>query len=521
MNQPANAIPNRRRIHRIQLEAYDDVISVKDRFQFVKAGRVLLVFPKKHKILQRKLDLVLIQREAIRRGLRLAIVAQDVTIFEHAEELNISAFYTVEDARTTRWKRPKNKVFTDRSTRPEEEPQYYELMARATRLKPGMTPTQFRVWSSFRGVIFGIVILAVIATLYGVIPSAQVTVTPASDQLNVTIPLVADANAATLDQLTVPADIRRFTENAIVTIETSGRRNAENSLAEGVVTFENLTAVAVFVPSGTIVETDGFEPIQFETVDDVAIAARQGATGDASIRALDSSSGVQGNLSANQIVNVDGTLANSVSVRNYNPTYGGGIRETAYVTQNDQERLVTLAQQQLKQNARTQILLSLDDSLSYLVDDSITIVEERSLSYSAEVNAPADSISLTMQGIVEATVIDLTEARLAAFTNLGDYVSPGRVLDDSTLTFRLEEEDVRILDDGRVAFLMRIEGSTIVEIDPDELRERLSGLSTNEAYETLEKDYLLDPRYPPEISVFPGVLGRMPIISARIEVNVQ
>ena len=521
MSQPASPIPNRRRIHRIQLEVYDDVISIKDRLQFVKAGRVLLVFPQKHKILQRKLDLVLIQREAIRRGLRLALVTQDVAIFEHAEDLNISAFYTVEDARTSRWKRPKNKVFTDRTSRPEEQPQYYELMGRATRLRPGLSPVQYRIWSSLRGVIFGIMILAVMASLYGIIPSATVTITPASDQLNVTIPLVADANALTLDQLTVPADIRRFPESATVAIDTSGRRNAENSLAEGVVTFENLTAVAVFVPAGTIVETDSFDPVQFETLSDVAVAARQGATGDVNIRALENSSGVQGNLGANQIVQVDGTLASSVSVQNYNPTYGGGVRETSFATESDRERLITLAQQQLKQNARTQILLSLDESLSYLVDDSITIVEERNLSYSAEVNAPADTISLTMQGVVEATVIDLTEARLAAFTNLGDYVTPGRVLDEATLSFRLEDDDVQILADGRVAFLMRVEGSTLVDIDPEDVRQRLTGLSTNEAYETLEREYLLDPRYPPEISVFPGLISRMPILPARIQVEVQ
>lgn len=521
MSLTTKSIPNNRRIHRIQLEAYDDVISIKDRFQFVKAGRVLLVFPPKHKILQRKLDLVLIQREAIRRNIRLALVTQDLAILEHAEELNISAFYTVEDARTSRWKRPKNKIFVDRAARPEEEVPYYDLMSHATRLRPGLTPVQYRVWSSLRGVIFGVMILAVMVSLYGMIPSATVTVTPASDQLNVTIPLVADANALTLNQLTIPADIRRFTESAIVTIDTSGRRNAENSLAEGVVTFENLTAVAVFIPSGTIVETDEFDPIEFEILADVAVAARQGATADVNIRALENSSGVQGNLGANRIVRVQGTLASSVSVQNYNPTYGGGVRETSFPTEADRERLITLAQQQLKQNARTQILLSLNDDESFLVDDSINIVEERSLAYSAEVNEPADTISLTMQGVVEATVIDLTEARLAAFTNLGDYVTSGRELDLSALSFRLEEDAVEVLLDGRVAFLMRVEGSTVVDIDPQQISDRLAGLSTGDAYDILEREYLLDPRYPPEIRTFPNLFGRMPIMPARIHVEIE
>lgn len=70
------------RLQIIQLEPYDDVISARDRLTFVKAERVLLILPKQGGILQRKLDLVLLQREAARRGARLALISRDPSVIE-------------------------------------------------------------------------------------------------------------------------------------------------------------------------------------------------------------------------------------------------------------------------------------------------------------------------------------------------------------------------------------------------------------------------------------------------------
>src|ERR1700733_180183 len=111
----------------IQLEPYDDVISVRDRLSFVKTERVLLVWPRTSTILKRKLDLVLIQREAARRGARLALVTQDLDVIEYATELNISTFDTVNASNKAKWKRPRNKVFVNRADRPDNAPDAYEL----------------------------------------------------------------------------------------------------------------------------------------------------------------------------------------------------------------------------------------------------------------------------------------------------------------------------------------------------------------------------------------------------------
>src|SRR5688572_10417505 len=130
----------------IQLEPYDDVISIRDRLSFVSTERLLLVWPKRANArpLKRKLDLVLIQREAERRQTHLALVTSDAAVIEYADELNISVFRSVHAGqRGGAWKQPRNKVFIDRADQPEDSPDPFELKLIASRLRE-LTPAERR-----------------------------------------------------------------------------------------------------------------------------------------------------------------------------------------------------------------------------------------------------------------------------------------------------------------------------------------------------------------------------------------
>jgi len=93
----------RSRAQYVQLETGDDVSSVRDRLSFVRGQKVLLIWPENGTILTRKLDLVLIQREAMRRAIRLALVTHDSEVVKHASELNISTFETIGASERGRW----------------------------------------------------------------------------------------------------------------------------------------------------------------------------------------------------------------------------------------------------------------------------------------------------------------------------------------------------------------------------------------------------------------------------------
>ena len=169
-------------------------------------------------------------------------------------------------------------------------------MQAASRLKPppGKATQAFR--RTMRGVIFGVAVLILLFGVYAVLPSATITVAPFHDQLNISVPLMADPaiTQPIPESKRVPAETRQFLQDATATIQTTGLRTAESELAEGKVVFTNETGLATFIPAGTVVQNIAAPPIQFETLEDVALPARQGATVEVDIRALENSSGLRG-----------------------------------------------------------------------------------------------------------------------------------------------------------------------------------------------------------------------------------
>src|SRR4051794_22168136 len=119
----------------VQLEAGEDVASVRDRLTVLRGEHVLLIWPEKGTALERKLDLVLVQREAMRLAIRLALITHDNEVIKHAHELNISTFETIGASDRGKWKRGRSRVFTDRFQRPEDDPEHADLMPVASRIR--------------------------------------------------------------------------------------------------------------------------------------------------------------------------------------------------------------------------------------------------------------------------------------------------------------------------------------------------------------------------------------------------
>src|SRR5512143_406146 len=270
----------------IQLEPYDDVVSVRDRLSFVNTERVLLVWPHRGQILQRKLDLVLIQREAARRGTRLALVTESPDVLENAADLNISTFSSVAASQQAVWKHPLNKVFVDRSDRPTDAPDPYELMLTASRLKK-LTPAQRQAQRIIRGVVVTVLALVILGSLYIAVPGADVVLTPAQSQINTTVRLIADPSATTVDVETgrIPATLMIVDIQTQASIPTTGSADVPNSLASGSVTFTNQTGAPVFIPAGTVVTSVGTDPARFRTTEDLTVDGGVGQTADTTIEA--------------------------------------------------------------------------------------------------------------------------------------------------------------------------------------------------------------------------------------------
>ncbi len=507
------------RLQIIQLEDYDDVVSVRDRLAFLQADRVLLVWPKSGQILDRKLDLVLIQRAAAHAGLRLGLVTRDSMARQNAAELNLPVFDSVDAGSRVRWKRPRDKVFVDRASRPPERLDRYELMQAAGRLHPLTAQQQRRR----RIVRLGAVVaslLAIILLAYFVFPSATVRLYPARDQLTTTLNLTADPTI-TVENINTGRIPANLAQNLLVqrqaSIATSGLSNVPATLASGTVIFSNQTTQALTIPKGTIVETpDSTNPAQFQTTADAALPA--GGTVEVTIEAMPNTAGPDGNIQANLIAKVSGDLAASVTVHNANPTQGGTSREQKIVTEQDRQQLLTLIRQQILSDAIADVPLT---PTQFIVPGSIKILEERPewTTFSAFVGDPADTLTLTMQARLQALIVDELPARRVAYANLAGQLGDRQIVVDSLAYQRGRIDPIH--PDGTATFLLTASADAVSQIDPEAVREQISGAGLGRAQAMLEQSWLLDPLRPPQIDVQPPFFGRLPLLPFRIDVQIS
>lgn len=506
-------------LHILQLEADDDWVTLRDRLTYIDPRFVLLVWPPSLPAQRSKLDLLLMQRQATRLGKRIALVTRDPVVCEHARELNISVFRSTDQARRERWKRPRDKVFTGHAD-PVAQAELAEHIARLRTSSMVLSP---RVRRLLRWAAFVTLLLAILAGMLLAVPSATVVVTPASDQVFVRVPIVADPNVTDIDieNRQMPATILPLQINSRVTLPASGYESAGASLSQGLVVFTNTTSQPLVIPLGTIVTTSDTYPIRFETLIETTLPAGPDTTVQVPVQALNEHAGAAGNVNPGEINRLESNLAGIVTATNPNATYGGAVQERRTVTAEDHERLLVLARQQVLQDARDTLLLQLSGE-KFLVPGSIRIVQERPewTIYSAFVGDITESVSLDLRADVQAVVVDEQQARQVAYSGLAPYIRPGLEVAPEALTIT-RGDILEIEPDGRVSFLMVVEGNIAVAVDEQAVRSSVAGTSVSEAQRRLQRKFLLDPEHPPQITTQPSWFGRLPWLPIRISVQVK
>lgn len=506
-------------LYTLQLEPYDDAVSVRDRLTFVQARRVALLWPAEGRILRRKLDLLLVQRQAARLGMRLALITQDMDVIDHAHDLNISVFPSEQAAAAGPWKRSRDKVFAP----PRDPYAQAELADHIQRQRQPVAPWMLRWRRSVRWIVFGGLLAALVIGFLVIAPSATVSLTPASRQVYETVSIVADPALTDIDieNHRMPAAVVSLQATSRVAVQSSGLERAGASLAQGLVTFANTTDEPVLIPLGTVVTTSGTYPVRFETLVETTLPAGDTASIQAPIRALEGHAGADGNVDPGAINRVESDFADRVTVTNANATYGGAVQERRTVTSEDHERLLVLGRQQVLQNARDLLLHQLSGE-QFLVPGSVTIIEERPewTNFSAFVGDAAESVSLDLRAVVQAVIVDDQQARQVAYSALAPYIRPGLEISPDALSFA-RGDIIDIEANGRVTFLMVVKGNIAVSINEDYVRRRVTGVSVSEAHRRLERELLLDPDRPPRIDTWPTWYHRLPVLPVRITVRVN
>jgi hypothetical protein len=504
----------------VQLEAGEDATSVRDRLSFLRGQNVLLVWPEDGTALTRKLDLVLIQREAMRRAIRLAFVTHDAQVIQHAQELDISTFETIGASERGRWKRGRGKVFANRFQKPETEPDPEDLMPVASRVRG---PRRLPMPSAARLMLVALVLAIIGVAGYVALPGATITLTIAKLPLEANVLITAYAGASGIDtaQALIPARIQLVQVTQAGTRQTTGSIDQPPTLASGTVTLVNRTDQAVTIPAGTVFATADGTPVRFQSLTEARLNAGSGQSVEVSVEALPDYAGEIGNVGALKITTAEADWADSVTVSNLLPLSGGQTRSLPTVTQTDLDRLRAIVRQQIQAQAQAE-LQSLLGPGEFVIDESIAITPDSDRSdwqvYSAQVGTVASEVSLEMRAVVQALIINQRDAEQVGFAAISRQIPRGRTLDIATLSY--QRGPVETVAPDQVTFRLFASGLVSGQIDTAALREVLAGRSIEDARLYLGSIYQLAPGTQPDIVVSPNFEGTLPRLPVRITIRV-
>ena len=392
----------------IQLEAHDDTVSTREKMGWSQTSRIVLVWPVRGMVLDRRLDLVLLQRHAASLGAQLALVTRNEEILFHARELGIPTFDSKKKAQAARWRvgRRRRLRLVRRAPRPDLE----ELRKLAHPRE-----AEWRNRPDVRLSVFLISLLALLAVLAALLPSSQITLSPDTQLQQITLPVTASTRFTVANLAgELPAHPISVVVEARGNITTTGQVPVPQFPSTGSVKFTNLTEHAVAIPLGTMVTTLGDEVIRFATTQSGLVDAGPGESTSLPVKAV--TPGSQGNLPANSLQAIDGPLGLELSVTNTFVTSGGIDQPARAPAPMDRTLLYNQLFATLRKTAAKELELRADSGgeSSALSDDDfpipVTLQFKRILEQTydppaAVQNQPAEQLHLTLRLEFEALAV--------------------------------------------------------------------------------------------------------------------
>jgi hypothetical protein len=299
----------------IRIEPHDDAISVKDKMGWSQTPRILLVWPKQSKILNRRLDLVYLVRHSTSLGAQLAFVTKDPNVRYFAKKLNIPVYPNIHKAEESRWRRLrrrkrgiaeiKNDLIPDLDDRPDLED---------LRKFAHPKPLSLLVHPFIRLIFFTFGVLGVLAIASILVPSAEIRVSPKTRWEAVTIPASASLQTKSTDLSgTVPAQIISVIIEGRGNIPSTGSITIPDKKSQGKVVFNNLTGKPISIPGRIIVSTEGDDPVRFTTLQTIEVGSNS-ISELVPVEAI--FAGSAGNVLSNHILAIEGPLGLDLTVTN-------------------------------------------------------------------------------------------------------------------------------------------------------------------------------------------------------------
>jgi Baseplate J-like protein len=505
--------------HIIQLEQYDDTVSARDKMSWAKGERILLVWPERGRVLFRRMDLVLLQRQSAAQGAQLALVTRDPDVRYFAPRLGIPVFKSLRKAQRAVWRLPrrfrgvKPAVFT-REIGQEGQP------ARSTPVRPERTNSEPKPVARLG--FFAVGVLSLLAIAMTLVPSAVVTLTPKTGVQEVTLDVRADTGTTKVDLSgIVPARWVHVTVEGRDTTPASGTMLVPERPAQGEVLFTNLTDGAVVIPKGTVVLSPEDANQRFTVTQTGELPAGPGETISLPVSAL--SAGSQGNLPAGRLIAIEGLLGTQVSVINREETHSGSDRTEPTPNAADRSLLAGRLHGALEQTAIQELQKGLQPG-SVLITSTLKLVDDLEEKFQPGEGQPADQLALNLQQEYQAQVVSATDIAVLAQAVFDANLPPGFV----PVGGSLQVENIGLpanlatgqgQTENQLKWKMHATRQILAQAPTPEAIRLVLGYDPDAASRQLQSELALEE--PPKIRLTPTWWPRLPILPFRIDVEID
>lgn len=491
----------------IQLDEYDDILSTRDKMNWSKGERILLVWPARNLPLNRQLDLTLLKRHSRSLGAELGLVSTDPEVNFQARQLGIPIFKSVKRAQAHTWRRRRfgrYRVSPLYFPGSDKRPPWNE----ALRSRPAPELSILR-----RLLFFGLGVLSVLAIAATLAPQARILLTPQTQVQDVVMDVQADPEVKEPSLAgDVPAVWNTITVEGRATAAATGQSMLPDRAARGEVQFTNLTESEVEIPEGTVVRTGGSPAQRFAVVRLGRVPAGSGQTLNLPVEAL--APGAQGNLPEGELNSIEGLLGARVTATNIKATHSGTDRQEPTPTSQDRRQLLDDLLRSLERTALQELHARLGPR-DLLIGASLVISETLQEEYLPSAGLPADQVRLHLQVeyrtlVVSAEVIDQLATDVFA-ANLPSGFEPL----PPTLQWEALTEPAAA-SDGQYVFSLHAHRQIAAQISSSQVVRPILGLRPERAVQRLQATLPLEGT--PRIVLSPGGWPFLPVLPFRITV---
>lgn len=493
----------------IQLEEYDNLISIKDRIGWSKTQRVLIIWPNTGQIRLQLMEIILILRAAEEIGTQLSVVTDDPVVRRQMRDLGVSTFASIPEAQKRPWRKPK---FIKRSIMKMGKDRKPFNLDNSRKSEESLK----KIPSFMRWLLFILSVLSFSLVILFFVPSGKVSIIPEEENQEIIMNFRSDQSIKQANITgAIPASLVKIEIEGQLDGESSGIIRIPDKNASGKVTFRNLSDKDVTIPVGTIVRTTNEPIIRFRTTTlaklepgiesmiDVPVICLQGGTiGNIPSGGINA---IENDMGGNMNVTNDLAMAGGVDIKTFSPSEGDYLRLKNELLLSIHEKV----EDEIR-NTYPQILL--------IPKDSIILEEIISEVRMPEVGNPAERLVLRIKAKYSALVINKDDVEnsidLALNANLPSQFEP--VIDSEN--FEIIDNSIKFSNNS-IEWNGIASRRIIPKIDQQELIRKILGKTKSQASNIVMNEFSLERE--PIIETFPTFLNILPFLPFQITLEIN